>query len=243
MAWARNFYKNSAGEDAKTLLVTEHASLVKRIALHIKARLPESVQLDDLMQSGMVGLLEAANSFDASKGASFETYAGIRIRGSMIDEIRRGDWTPRSVHKNARLISETMLKLAHKLGRDATDTEMAAELGVPVSEYHTMVFEASTSSVIGIDDLGVTEDVILFDGQDTTENAPFNGVVHDRYQVALASAIEKLPQREAMVLSMYYVDELNLKEIGLVLDVSESRISQILSQAIVRLRTKLRDWL
>ncbi len=241
---AKAYYTNSGGRESKvTDYVTKYAPLVKRIALHLKARLPQSVQLDDLIQSGIVGLLEAAQNFEEGKGASFETFAGIRIRGAMIDETRRGDWVPRSVHKNTRMITDAITQLSKNLGREASDVEIAQHIGISVDEYHTMLYEASTSKVMSIEDLGVSDDVIVFDQQDVSEDSPLNSIVREKYQTALASAIETLPEREKLVFSMYYQDELNLKEIGLVLDVSESRVSQILNQGIMRLRAKLKGWL
>jgi RNA polymerase sigma factor for flagellar operon FliA len=156
-------------------LVERHAGLVKRIALHLLVRLPASVQLDDLIQSGMIGLLEAGKKFDGTKGASFETYAGIRIRGSMLDEIRRGDWTPRSVHRNGRLIANTIAELEAQLGRDVKDTEVAEKLDITIDEYHHMINEVSAGKIIGIEDLGVTEDVIVVDGNNQ-RNTPFEGM-------------------------------------------------------------------
>jgi RNA polymerase sigma factor for flagellar operon FliA len=222
-------------------LVEQHAGLVKRIALHLLARLPASVQLDDLIQSGMIGLLEAGKKFDGSKGASFETYAGIRIRGSMLDEIRRGDWTPRSVHRNGRLIATTINGLESELGRDVKDTEVAEKLDITIDEYHHMVNEVNAGKVIGIEDLGVTEDVIVVDGQ-SEKNAPFEGMASAAFQKALAGTIASLPEREMLVLSLYYDDELNLREIGEVLEVSESRVSQIHSQAMVRVKARMQAW-
>lgn len=240
---AKAYYASRGGQDRTTEYVTKYASLVKKIALHLKARLPQSVQLDDLIQSGMEGLLDAAQNFEEGKGASFETFAGIRIRGAMIDEMRRGDWVPRSVHRNTRLITDTMAQMAQEKGRDATDVEIAERIGVSVSEYHTMLYDAASAKVMSMEDLGVSNDVIVFENQNIYEDAPLNSIVREKYQVALAHAIDGLPEREALVFSMYYQDELNLKEIGLVLEVSESRVSQILNQGILRLRSKLKDWL
>ncbi len=143
------------------MLVERHAPLVKRIAYHLLARLPASVQVDDLIQSGMIGLFEAAKNFDGSKGASFETFAGIRIRGAMLDEIRRGDWTPRSVHRNSRLIAETIAELEAELGRDVKDVEVAEKLDITLDEYHAMLSDASNGRIIGFEDLGVSEDVLV----------------------------------------------------------------------------------
>jgi len=223
------------------LLVEKHAPLVKRIAYHMLARLPASVQVDDLVQAGMIGLIEAARNFDHSKGASFETFAGIRIRGAMIDEIRRGDWTPRSVHRNSRLIAETIAELEATLGRDVKDVEVAEKLDITLDEYHQMLSDASSGRIIGIEDLGVSEDVLVT-ANDRQDDQLYEEQATDSFQQALIKNISSLPEREAIVLSLYYNDELNLKEIGEVLSVSESRVSQIHSQALMRLRARMQDW-
>ena len=223
-------------------LVERHALMVKRIGQHLMARLPSSVQLDDLIQAGMIGLLEAARNYDGSKGASFETFAGIRIRGAMIDEIRRGDWVPRSVHRNSRRISDAIDTIEQELGRDARDQEIAASMQVSLDEYHEMLNEAACGRIVGIEDLGVTEDVIGGSDDGDESNSTFSGIASERFQHSLADEISALPEREALVLSLYYDDELNLKEIGQVLNVSESRVSQIHSQAMHRLRARMKDW-
>ncbi|MEH8015892.1 RNA polymerase sigma factor FliA [Rheinheimera muenzenbergensis] len=223
-------------------MVERHAPLVKRIAYHLLARLPASVQADDLIQSGMIGLIEAAKNFDGSKGASFETFAGIRIRGAMLDEMRRGDWTPRSVHRNARLIAETIAELEGILGRDVKDTEVAEKLDISLDEYHHMLSDISSGRIIGIEDLGVSQDVLVT-SDDTDADHLYESQANEAFQQALVTTISNLPEREALVLSLYYNDELNLKEIGAVLNVSESRISQIHSQALVRLKARMQDWL
>lgn len=227
--------------DDKRKLVEQHASLVKRIAHHLMARLPASVLVDDLIQAGMIGLLEASKNFDGSKGASFETFAGIRIRGAMLDEIRKGDWTPRSVHKNSRAIAEAISQVEKDTGRDARDHEVAEKLQVSMGEYHQMLNEVNAGRMVGIEDLGVTEDVITTE-QTRGTDAPFDDLLQGSFQKALAHAITTLPEREAIVLSLYYDEELNLREIGEVLEVSESRISQIHSQAMLRLKTRMQSW-
>lgn len=224
-------------------MIERHALLVKRIGLHLMTRLPSSVQLDDLLQAGMIGLLDAARNYDGSKGASFETYAGIRIRGAMIDEIRRGDWVPRSVHRNTRRISEAIDTVEQLHGRDAKDAEVAEQLGVSLDEYHNMLNEAACGRVVGIEDLGVSDDVLSGEQEDEEDsNKAFSGLAKERFQQALAEGISHLPEREALVLSLYYDEEMNLKEIGQILSVSESRVSQIHSQAMHRLRARMKDW-
>ena len=190
----------------------------------------------------MIGLIEAAKNFDNTKGASFETFAGIRIRGSMLDEIRRGDWTPRSVHRNSRLIAETIAELEATLGRDVKDVEVAEKLDITLDEYHHMLSDASNGRIVGMEDLGISEDVLVT-ANDKQGDQLFEEQASDSFQQALVKNISSLPEREAIVLSLYYNDELNLKEIGEVLSVSESRVSQIHSQALLRLRSRMQDWL
>ncbi len=226
--------------DNKTSIVEQYAPLVKRIAHHMLARLPASVQLDDLLQAGMMGLLEASSKFDGSKGAKFETFAGIRIRGSMIDEIRRGDWVPRSVHRNQRRVAQVIDELGQELGRDAKDIEIAEKLEMTLEEYHHILNDVSVGKIIGIEDLGVSEDVIVT--AKSTPDESFESLAEVQFKSALSEAITTLPERDALVLSLYYDEALNLKEIGAILEVSESRVSQILSQAMLRLKGKLKHW-
>lgn len=225
----------------KAQLVERHASLVKRIAHHLMARLPASVIVDDLIQAGMIGLLEATKNFDGTKGASFETFAGIRIRGAMLDEIRKGDWTPRSVHKNGRAISNAIAAVERETGRDARDSDIAEKLGVSLVEYHQMLSEVNAGKLVGIEDLGVSEDVITTE-ENRGSDSPLEDLMQGSFQRALAHAITTLPEREAIVLSLYYDEELNLREIGEVLEVSESRVSQIHSQAMLKLKVKMKSW-
>ena len=233
-----NSYNNQID---KAALLEQQTVLVKRIAYHLLARLPASVQVDDLIQSGMIGLFEAASNFDNSKGASFETFAGIRIRGAMLDEIRRGDWTPRSVHKNSRMISEAIKQLEAQLGRDVSDVEVAEKLDISLNDYHHILSEVSTGKIIGIDDLGINEDAINF-AEDTHINDPYQNIEQLAFKKRLSQCISTLPEREALVLSLYYDEELNLREIGQVIDVSESRVSQIHSQAMHRLKARMQSW-
>ncbi|ATC95496.1 RNA polymerase sigma factor FliA [Pseudoalteromonas tunicata] len=226
-----------------TNLIERHVSLVKRIAYHLLARLPASVQLDDLTQSGMIGLIEAAKNFDGTKGASFETYAGIRIRGAMLDEIRKGDWVPRSVHKNARMVAQATAELEAELGREVKDVEVAEKLDITLNEYHDILNDVNSGRIIGIEDLGVDEDVLHSDDQVHAFDSPFNHTQTEKFNLSLVEAIKSLPERDALVLSLYYNDEMNLKEIGLILEVSESRVSQIHGQAMVKLKAKISGWI
>lgn len=222
-------------------LVQQYAGLVKKIATHLMGRLPPCVQLDDLIQSGMIGLLEAAKKYDASKGASFETYAGIRIRGSMLDEIRRGDWAPRSVHRNSRRVLDAIKQVEGQTGRDAQDHEVAKELGISVDEYHSYLQDSVGSKLFSFEELIAEGDYQQDDIHGTTPG-PFDDVAKQRFRRKLTDAITRLPERERLTLALYYNEELNLKEIGEILGVSESRVSQIHSQAAHRLKSRLLEW-
>lgn len=234
-------YDQYANVDSQKSFLEKYSDLVERIAHHLLGRLPPNVQVDDLIQAGMIGLLEAQQNYDSSKGASFETYAGIRIRGSMLDEVRKGDWVPRSVHRNNRAISQAINELEAQLGRDPADIEVAKYLNLTIEQYHLALSDINCSRLVGIEDLGVSEDVISTPEQ-TDTNSPFQGVADENFRRALVESIKGLPEREALVLSLYYDEELNLKEIGEVLGVSESRVSQIHSQSMQRLRAKLSAW-
>ncbi|OEY67086.1 RNA polymerase sigma factor FliA [Marinobacter sp. X15-166B] len=232
-------YQRTGAQQTRQL-VEQHAALVKKIALHILGRLPDSVQLDDLVQAGMVGLLEAAQKYQANKGASFETYAGIRIRGAIIDEMRRGDWVPRSVHRNARRVAGAIKAVEDRHGREAQVSEVADELGMTLDEYHACLNDASSGRLFSLDELNESGELPIeeSDGEDN----PLRALAAGSFRKSLAQAITELSEREQLVLSLYYDQELNLKEIGAVIGVSESRVSQIHSQAALRLRARLADW-
>jgi RNA polymerase sigma factor for flagellar operon FliA len=226
-------------QHTKEILIKSHALIVKRIAYHVLGRLPPSIQLDDLMQAGMVGLLEAAAHYDESKGASFETYASIRIRGHILDEVRRNDWIPRSVYRNARLISAAVKRVENQLGREAKDHEVALELGLNLMEYHTLLNDSNGAHLYGFDDLGLTDDLLPSSDNSSHLTEPHISAQKVDMTQRLAQVIEGLPKNERMVLSLYYEHDLNLKEIGEVLGVSESRISQLHSQATHRIKARL----
>lgn len=229
--------ENFAGDD----LVTQHVDLVKRIAQHLIARLPSTVDINDLMQAGMVGLLEAANNFDPSRGASFETYAGIRIRGSMLDDIRKHDWTPRSVHHKYRKVAEAINEIESELGRRATATEIARHLDITVDEYHKVLADSSSSRLFSLEE--TLDEPALHRAPPRSDSATPEQELHEsQFRGRLAKEINRLPERERLVLSLYYEQELNLKEIGEVLDVTESRVCQIHGQAMIRLRGVVAKW-
>ena len=220
--------------------IVRHASLVKRIAYHLLNRLPPTVQIDDLIQAGMVGLLEAASNFDADMGASFETFAGIRIRGSMIDEIRRSDWTPRSVHRKFRSVSEAIRKIENETGEDAKDADVALALGISLGDYHQILIDSSSSRIYSIDTMEEnTQDAAI---PSSGEKNPEEAFSNDEYQRQLAESIRLLPDKEQLVMSLYYDDELNFREIGEILEVTESRICQLHGQALLRIKSRMAEW-
>lgn len=221
-------------------LVTRYAPLVKRIAYHMVGRLPSSVQVEDLIQTGLMGLLEAAQRFDASHGASFETYAGIRIRGYMLDEVRRSGWTPRSVRRKARRISAAMRTVEQAQGREAHAGEVAAALGIELDEFYTLQREAAGFGVLSISELSSDDDDDSWlERVANHEPGPQDEVLEQELRNRIAAAITNLPQREQLVMSLYYEADLNLREIGAVLGVTESRVCQIHSQAVLRLRREI----
>ena len=229
-------YTSTRSGSEADALVTRHAELVKRIAYHLAGRLPPSVDVADLIQAGMLGLLEAASNYAANRGASFETYAGIRIRGAMIDALRKLDWAPRSVHRKARAVAAAMREVEKETGRDARDQEIAKKLGIGMEEYHAIVQDAASCRLASLDDAAATA-TALDEAAD-----PFREVADEGFRAALAQAIDTLPERERLVMSLYYSDGLNLKEIGAVLKVTESRVCQLHGQALMRLKARLGEW-
>jgi RNA polymerase sigma factor for flagellar operon FliA len=222
-------------------LVVKHAELVKRIAYHVVSRLPSHIEVDDLIQAGMIGLMNAAQNFTPTKGANFETYAGIRIRGAMLDEARKANWTPRSTFRHAKQVSQAIRAVESKTGRDARAQEIADTLGVTLGDYHKMVESAASSRLLSYEQLaGDPERVGML--PEAPEDGPERMLEEDQFREALARAVAQLPERERLVLSLYYDEELNLREIGEVLEVSESRVCQIHGQAVLRVRARLAEW-
>jgi RNA polymerase sigma factor for flagellar operon FliA len=232
------------GEIPQQELVIKHADLVKRIAYHLVSRMPPNVEVDDLIQAGMIGLLDAAKHYSATKGANFETYAGIRIRGAMLDEVRKSDWTPRSVHRNMREMADVVRKIENAKGQDAAPTDIAEGLGVTIEEYHKLVQDAASCRLFSFDQMSTgDEESSPADHARDEGPGPFEHIEDAGFRDALAAAINLLPEREKLVLSLYYDEDMNLREIGAVLEVSESRVCQIHGQALVRLRARLAEWL
>lgn len=218
-------------------LLDQYLPVVRRQALALQVRLPASVDLDDLIQAGMVGLLDALGRYNADQGASFTTYASQRIRGSMIDELRSRDWVPRSVRRNAREIDEATRRLEQQLGRPAEEREIADHLSLSLADYHQRLADTNGGHLLGFEDL--IEEGGEPEGGESSPKSPFDALVSNEQRARLVAAIDKLPEREKLLLGLYYQEELNLKEIGAVLGVSESRVCQLHSQAVARLRGQL----
>jgi RNA polymerase sigma factor for flagellar operon FliA len=224
---------------SESALVARYGELVKRIAYHLAARLPASVDVNDLIQGGLIGLIESARQYTDDKGASFETYAGIRIRGAMLDELRKSDWAPRSVHRFARSAAKAMHEIEQATGREARDADIAEKLSISLSEYYTVSADAARCQVLSTDAFAQNDESI--DYPDAADG-PVEQLQQDEFQKILAANIDRLPERERLVLSLYYEEELNLREIGATLNISESRVCQIHGQALLRLKSRMHDW-
>lgn len=229
------------GLSDKEQCLKEYAPLVKRIAHHMMVKLPSSVEVDDIIQAGMMGLLDAAGRYDELRGAQFETYAAQRIRGAMLDELRGADWLPRSLRRDMRRIESAIHRLQQLFGRAPAESEIAKELGVSLPEYQQMLLEARGAQLIYYEDLHNEGDEDFFDRHEFDGDAsPMELLQDDRFKIALVHAIDTLPERERLMMSLHYEQDLNLREIGEVMGVTESRVCQIHSQAIARLRTSLK---
>lgn len=226
--------------------IERYAPLVKRMASHLLAKLPASVEADDIIQAGLIGLMDAASRFEEGQGVQFETYATQRIRGAMLDELRASDWLPRSLRKSQREIERTISKLEQRLQRPPLETEIAKEIGVPLHEYQTMLQDARCHQLLYLEDFSDDDD----SGSDSfldrncpdNRSDPVEAIQDQRFRVALVGAIDGLPERERLLMGMYYEQELNFREIAAVLGVTESRICQLHSQAVSRLRSKMKEW-
>jgi RNA polymerase sigma factor for flagellar operon FliA len=228
-------------------LVVEYAPLIKYIAQKIAARLPTNIELDDLISSGVIGLMDAIEKYDASRDNKFKTYAEFRIRGAILDELRAQDWVPRSVREKAKALERCYARIEQQKGRQATDEEICSELGVSQEEYHEMLSQVRSVSLLSFDDVQnfSKADKRALHGFSDASNykspTPYSEVNHAALKRMISEAINDLPEKQRLVLSLYYYEDLNLKEIGRVLDVTESRVSQLHTQAILRLKGKLRN--
>jgi RNA polymerase sigma factor for flagellar operon FliA len=228
--------------------LAEYAPLVRKLALQLLARLPASVELDDLIQAGMIGLLDAARRYQEVADAQFETYATARIRGAMLDELRNQDWLPRSVRSKAKRIDQAVSQLSQKLMRPPTETEIAGHLDIPLPDYHQLLYDAQGAQIVHYEDFGSENGA---EGRDAdwaggasesgSTGNPLDSLLAGDFRQALVAAIEGLPDREKLLLSLCYEQGLNLKEVGAVMGVTEARVCQLRSQAMARVRGKLKE--
>lgn len=228
----------------KNQQIDQYIPLVKRLAHHLVSKLPPSVQVDDLVQAGLIGLMDAISKFEEGQGAQFETYASQRIRGAMMDELRQSDWMPRSIRQSQRKIEAATVKAQQSLGRSPSELEVAQTLGLTLQEYQQMLFDSRGAQLIFYDDYAEDGDGESYLDRQThgDDHANPTAILGDqRFKVALVEAIDQLPEREKMLMSLYYEREFNFKEIAAVLGVTESRVCQLHTQAVSRLKTKLRE--
>lgn len=232
-AWTEDVRKN--GTQARDRFLEAHLTVVRYAALRISGRLPASVDLDDLIHDGVLGLMDAVERFDPSRGIAFRSYADSRIQGAILDGLRRKDWRPRSVRSNQRCMDEAMSSLASAQNRPPTEDEVAKRMGVDLAAYRSMLIAVRGGPLLSLDELESSETVL---GDETMR--PDLDVEHQDLLQALSLEIQQLPERERYILDLYYRQELNLKEIGAILGVTESRVCQLHSQAASRLRVALR---
>lgn len=237
-------YKTKIDAKTKNEIIVEYAPLIKYVAQKIASRLPPNIELDDLISCGVIGLMDAIEKYDPTRENKFKTYAEFRIRGAILDELRAQDWVPRSVREKAKLVERTYQKLERELGRQVTDDEMCAELKISKDDYYELLNKAKTVSLLNIDDSSTFNrgDKKLMMGlmEHRRSSNPFSAVNFKRAQDKIKEGIKSLPEKQRLVLSLYYYEDLNLKQIGQVLDVTESRISQLHTQAVMKLRAKLK---
>lgn len=234
---------NANGLSDKNEYLKDYAPLVKRIAHHMMVKLPSSVEVDDLIQAGMMGLLDAAGRYDELRGAQFETYAVQRIRGAMLDELREADWLPRSLRRDMRRIEVGINKAQQKLGRAPSESEIAQELEISLSDYQQLLQESRGAQLVYYEDFHNEDEEDFFDRFEFDGDAnPLEQLQDGRFRSALVQAIDRLPEREKMMMGLHYEQDMNLREIGEIMGVSESRVCQLHSQAVSRLRSSMKGY-
>jgi RNA polymerase sigma factor for flagellar operon FliA len=230
----------ATGISDKEQCLKEFAPLVKRIAHFMMLKLPNSVQVDDLIQAGMIGLLDAAGRYDELRGAQFETYASQRIRGAMLDELRSADWLPRSMRSDMRRIESAINRVQQRLGKAPAESDIAKELGITLPDYQQMLQESRGAQLMYYEDFHNSDEEDFFDRFESDgKSNPLEVLKDERFRGALINAIANLPERERLLMGMHYEQDMNLREIGEVLGVGESRVCQLHSQAVARLRSML----
>ncbi|WP_428826950.1 RNA polymerase sigma factor FliA [Azonexus sp. IMCC34842] len=229
----------AAGQPDRDLLVQRFMPLVKRVAYHLLARLPASVQFDDLVQNGMIGLLDAMERYQEGFGAQFETYATQRVRGAMLDGLRENDWLPRSLRRELRRIEAAINQLEHAHGRAPSESELADALDMTLLDYQKTLQDARGHQLVYFDDFAGEGDEDFLERHFTDNDADPANILEDRNtREMLVQAIGLLPEREKLMMALYYEQELNLREIGEVMGVTESRVCQLHTQAVARLRSQ-----
>jgi len=230
------------GQLDRNAMIRQYQPLVRRLAHLMMAKLPANVQVDDLIQVGLIGLSDALSRYEAGQGAQFETFATQRIRGAMLDELRENDWMSRGSRKSQKDIEHALHRLEHRLGRTPLESEIAAEMGMSLSDYQSLLGKVRGTQLVYLEDMGRgSDDDSFLDRHVADSDAdPLNLLGDQRLRDALVAAIKLLPEREQLIMSMYYEQDMNLKEIALVMNVTESRICQLHSQSIARLRAKMR---
>ena len=231
------------GQLDRNAMIRQYQPLVRRLAHHMMAKLPANVQVDDLIQVGLIGLSDALSRYEAGQGAQFETFATQRIRGAMLDELRENDWMSRGSRKSQKDIEQALHRLEHRLGRTPLESEIATEMGMSLSDYQLLLGKVRGTQLVYLEDMGRghdDDDSFLDRHMADSDADPLNLLGDQRLRESLVAAIKLLPEREQLIMSMYYEQDMNLKEIALVMNVTESRVCQLHSQSIARLRAKMR---
>lgn len=238
-------YTAMSKQHSSDALLSQHAGLVKKMAYQLKAKLPANVEMDDLIQAGMIGLLDATQRYEDNHGAQFETYASLRIRGAMLDELRENDWMPRSLRKSMRAVESAIRSLEQQYGRAPTETELAKALDMTITEYHALLGDCSGHQLLYFEDFHASDESAHFLDHHVHDQHgdPMQMLLSSDFKDCLVEAINALPEREKILMGLYYEQSLNLKEIGTVMNVSESRVSQLHSQAVARLRASMKEML
>ena len=226
-------------------VIIRYSPMIKYVANRIAMRLPPHIEVDDLISVGVLGLMDAISKYDSSRGAKFKTYAEFRVRGAILDELRAMDWVPRSIRQKASSVDKVVQSLQVKLSRSPEDEEVAKEMGISLEQFHNTLNETKSIPVFSLDDLGIAKDSgeqqSLLDCLAGKSDAdPQTQIRLTELKEIIAKAIDTLPEKERLMVSLYYYEELTMKEIGAVLEITESRVSQIHSKAVYRLRTKLK---
>jgi RNA polymerase sigma factor for flagellar operon FliA len=234
---------DATGRSEKESIFSKNIPLVNKIAHQLKAKLPANIEEDDLIQAGMIGLIDAIQRFEDTQEAQFETYATMRIRGAILDELRNMDWLPRLIRENMRKIEKAIYELQRLKHAPPTEAEIAQHLDLSITDYQKFLAKNCGHQLLYIEDFQHQEDGISFLDRFQTDNLddPLTELIEHGFQSALVDSIESLPEREKLLMGLYYQEELNLKEIGAILGVTESRVSQIHSQAISRIRSTLKE--